>query len=70
MSVSVLLMMPFIVLILGIVVSLIVVGGIADANLQAQQLESNREDQEGLDAPNLEKGERRTLPVDNRRKVS
>ena len=42
MSVYVVVMMPFVVLILGIVVSLIVMGGIADADQQARRLRSQK----------------------------
>ena len=45
MSLYVLGMMPFVVLVLGIVVSLIVIGGIADANQQARRLRSLGTDQ-------------------------
>ncbi len=49
MSLFVLGMMPLVVFILGIVVSLIVAGGIADANEQAKRLRRLKTDRNRLD---------------------
>ena len=61
-------MMPFVVLILGIVVSLIVVGGIADADQQARRLRSQKPVENETDDLNID--EKKVLRVEERRRAS
>ena len=51
-------LMPLVVLVLGIVVSLVVVGGFADANQQAKQMPSNRLDKESPQTEAAPQGEK------------
>ena len=70
MSIYVLGMMPLVILILGIVVSLIVMGGIADADQQAKRLESDSPDQNGTGDHDLKSGKGRILRFDKNQRAS
>ena len=62
-------LMPFVVLILGVVVSLVVVGGIADANQQAKRFQSLGRGSKRSKA-NVTSEESKILHFDHSRKVS